>query len=318
MIKLELFHDTVAHLKSLTVGFEVLGGVTPEQTRTLVDSMNEKIDGVIVTPSEKRTRVLAVSMKWRKIACGQNTQFAPEKHRRDYEKTMESSSRRNLSDPAILFDLDGTLVDTVYQHVTAWSAALRSEGIILPNWKIHRRIGMSGKSLVRQLLREMRTAPGRVNIGVLEKKHDAEFMRASRRVELLPGAGELLEYLTRRGIRWAIATTGNQKQTTRLLKNLSIPAGVPVVTGDDVAKAKPSPDVFVLAANRLGVPIGDCIVTGDSVWDILAAGRKSALGVGILSGGYSQEELEGAGAFRVYADPADLLLHIEDLGISGE
>ncbi len=81
--------------------------------------------------------------------------------------------------------------------------------------------------------------------------------------------------------------------------------------------AKPSPDVFVRAAERLGVPIGDCIVIGDSIWDLLAAGRKSALRVGLLSGGYSQEELEKAGAFRVYADPRDLLVHIEDLGIPG-
>ena len=113
-----------------------------------------------------------------------------------------------------------------------------------------------------------------------------------------------------------IATTGNQKQTERMLKVLRIPPSVPVVTGDDVAKAKPSLDIFVLAAERLGVPIGDCIVTGDSIWDVLAAGRKRALPVGLLCGGYSQEELERAGAFRVYADPADMLLHLEDLGIS--
>jgi HAD superfamily hydrolase (TIGR01549 family) len=231
---------------------------------------------------------------------------------------MKYMSRQSLHDPAMLFDLDGTLVDTVYQHVTAWSAALRSEGILVPNWKIHRRIGMSGKFLVRQLLRDQNTSRRKVNIGILEKKHDAEFMKASRQLELLPGARELLKFLSRRGIRWAIATTGNKKQTTRLLKNLDVPRNVPVITGDDVVKAKPSPDVFVLAADRLGVPIGDCVVTGDSVWDILAAGRKSALGVGILSGGYSQEELERAGAFRVYADPCEMLLHIEDLGISGE
>ena len=91
-----------------------------------------------------------------------------------------------------------------------------------------------------------------------------------------------------------------------------------VITGDDVIKAKPSPDVFVLAAKRLGVPIENCIVVGDSPWDMLAAGRRRALGVGLLSGGYSKAELEEAGAFRVYADPADMLLHIEDLVIPGE
>jgi HAD superfamily hydrolase (TIGR01549 family) len=172
--------------------------------------------------------------------------------------------------------------------------------------------------MVWQLLRELRISPRKVNISVLEKKHDAEFAKATSQIELLPGASELLKFLTRHGIRWAIATTGNQKQTTRLLKNLSVPRSAPVVTGDDVAKAKPSPDVFVMAAERLGVPISECIVVGDSVWDILAAGRKSALGVGILSGGYSQEELERAGAFRVYTDPADMLLHMEDLGIPGD
>ena len=228
-----------------------------------------------------------------------------------------SISLGNLSNPAILFDLDGTLLDTVYQHVTAWSAALKSEGIILPNWKIHRRIGMSGKALVQQLLRELKTGR-RVDIKSLEKKHDAQFVKVSRNVALLPGTRELLAFLTRKGIRWAIATTGSRKQTMRLLKNLDIPPGVPLITGDDVARAKPSPDIFVLAAESVGVPIRDCIVTGDSVWDILAAGRKSALGVGILSGGYGQEELARAGAFRVYTDPADMLMHIEDLGFPGE
>jgi beta-phosphoglucomutase-like phosphatase (HAD superfamily) len=100
-----------------------------------------------------------------------------------------------------------------------------------------------------------------------------------------------------------------------LLKKFSIPASVPVVTGDDVVKAKPSPEVFVVAADRLGRHIADCIVAGDSVWDVLAAARKRALRVGLFSGGYSGKELDGAGAFRVYADPADMLQHIEDSGI---
>jgi HAD superfamily hydrolase (TIGR01549 family) len=214
----------------------------------------------------------------------------------------------------MLFDLDGTLLDTVYDHVTAWSAALSSTGILVPSWKIHRRIGMNGKSLVRQLLRELKNPPKEVNIKVLERKHDVEFQAANAHPKPLPGANELLDYLTQRKIRWAIATTGGERQTRRLLKNLAIPSRVPVVTGDDVANAKPSPDVFVVAADRLRVPIGDCIVVGDSIWDVLAAGRKRALPVGLLCGGYAQEELERAGAFRVYADPADMLMHIEDLG----
>jgi HAD superfamily hydrolase (TIGR01509 family) len=220
--------------------------------------------------------------------------------------------------PAILFDLDGTLIDSVYEHVMAWGASLRNAGIVVPNWKIHRRIGMNGESMVRQLLREPEINKRAVKVARLEKKHDVAFKKAASNIRLLPGTRELLRYLTQSGIRWAIATTGNRKQTTSLLKHLKVPQPRVVVTGDDVRKAKPSPDVFILAAKRLHVPIENCIVVGDSPWDMLAAGRRRALGVGILAGGYSKGELDESGAFRVYADPADMLLHIEDLGIAGE
>ena len=220
--------------------------------------------------------------------------------------------------PAILFDLDGTLVDTVYQHVIAWSAPLRTAGIVIPDWKIHRHVGMSGKSMLQQLFREHAPNKRKVNIDALEKQHDAAFTQLSRNIRLLPGAHELLRHLTRQGVPWAIATTGNKPQTKRILRNLTIPPKTVVVTGDDVEQAKPSPDVFVLAADRLGVPIENCIVTGDSIWDMLAAGRRRALGIGILAGGYSKEELTQSGAFRTYSDPADMLQHIEDLGVPGK
>jgi HAD superfamily hydrolase (TIGR01549 family) len=219
--------------------------------------------------------------------------------------------------PAVLFDLDGTLIDSVYHHVITWSEALESAGIVFAKWKIHRRVGMSGKSFVQELLREM-AKNTRVNIEQLEQQHDSKFFRVIPRLKPLPGSNELLAHLSRQKVRIAIATTGNRKHTEAILKLLKIPAGMPVVTGDDVEKAKPSPDVFVAAAERLNADISDCIVVGDSVWDLLAAGRKSALGVGLLSGGYGQEDLERAGAFRVYSDPSDLLMHIEQLGLPGE
>jgi HAD superfamily hydrolase (TIGR01549 family) len=219
------------------------------------------------------------------------------------------------SDPAILFDLDGTLVDTAYRHVTSWASALRDAGILVPEWKIHRRIGMSGRSLVRQLVREHGLHSRKIDVEQLEKMHDAVFNKSISSIQPLPGSEKFLRHLTRHGVRWAIATTGGKQQTKKLLRTLQIPAKAVVVTGDDVAKAKPSPDVFVTAAERLGVPVEHCIVVGDSVWDMLAAGRRRALSVGLLSGGYSQAELEQAGAFRVYADPADMLEHIEDIGI---
>jgi HAD superfamily hydrolase (TIGR01549 family) len=226
------------------------------------------------------------------------------------------SNAPSTQNPALLFDLDGTLVDTAYEHMFAWSLALREAGMAMPNWKIHRRIGMSGKSLIRQLAREHGSRGRRVRPEHLEQRHDAEFTKALGRIQPLPGAAELLRTLTRLQVRWAIATTGNRKQTERLLRilSLSFKAAV-VVTGDDVEKAKPSPDIFITAAARLQVPIEHCIVVGDSIWDMLAAGRRRALAVGLLSGGYSKAELEESGAFRVYADPGDMLAHIEDLGV---
>jgi HAD superfamily hydrolase (TIGR01509 family) len=219
------------------------------------------------------------------------------------------------SDPAILFDLDGTLVDSAYRHVTSWATALRDAGIFVPEWKIHRRIGMSGSSLVHQLLREHGPDSSKIDIQQLEKTHDTVFNKSISSIQPLPGAEKLIRYLAKHGVGWAIATTGGQQQTRKLLRRLRIPAKTVIVTGDDVAKAKPPPDIFVSAAKKLRVPVEHCVVVGDSVWDMLAAGRRRALSVGLLSGGYSQAELQQAGAFRVYADPADMLEHIEDIGL---
>lgn len=225
------------------------------------------------------------------------------------------SRRPSPENPALLFDLDGTLVDTAYEHVLAWSSAFRAAGMAMPNWKIHRRIGMSGKSMTRQLAREHSSRGRSIRPERIEQEHDAEFTKALGRIQPLPGAVELLRALTRSHVRWAVATTSNRKHAQRLLGILRLPSKAVVVTGDDVQKAKPSPDVFIAAADRLQVPIEHCIVIGDSIWDMLAAGRRRALAVGLLSGGYSKAELEESGAFRVYSDPGDMLEHIEDLGI---
>jgi HAD superfamily hydrolase (TIGR01509 family) len=225
--------------------------------------------------------------------------------------------QKKIQLPAVLFDLDGTLIDTVYEHVDAWWETLREAKIDVPKWKIHRRVGMSGKSFIQELLRELKPKT-KSDLGRLERGHDVRFARAIGHLEPLPGANDLLEHLHRSRVPIAIATTGNRQQTTLLLKRLRLPKGMKVVTGDDVEKAKPSPDVFVTAAKKLRVDIGDCIVVGDSVWDVLAAGRKRALPVSLLCGGYGGDELERSGAFRVYNDPRDLLEHLEQLGLPGK
>ena len=215
---------------------------------------------------------------------------------------------------AFLFDLDGTLVDSVYQHVLSWKEALDAEDIPLSVWRIHRKIGMSGGLFTHILLRETGVEITPERIERLSRAHAAAYKRHARSVRLLPGAVELLAHLSANGNPWAIATSGRLETAAHNLEALGVdPSLVPVITRDQVRHAKPDPDLFVTAAERLGVDIRNALVLGDSIWDMLAAQRARALGVGLLSGGYGEDELARAGAFRVYADPADLLRRIDEV-----
>jgi HAD superfamily hydrolase (TIGR01509 family) len=216
--------------------------------------------------------------------------------------------------PAFLFDLDGTLVDSVYQHVLAWREALECCGIELAVWRIHRRIGMSGGLLASALLRETGKKVTPEQAEQLQRSHAAAYARQIAQVRPLPGARDLLTYLTKAGICWAVATSGGGDSARQTLELLEIDPGVPIITRNDVEHAKPDPDLFLAAADRLRADIHACMVVGDSVWDLLAARRAKALGVGLLSGGYGQDELERAGAYRVYQDPLDLLHHLDEVG----
>ncbi|MGH6913721.1 MAG: HAD family hydrolase [Geminicoccales bacterium] len=216
---------------------------------------------------------------------------------------------------AFLFDLDGTLVDSVYQHVLAWSAALEEEGIPLSIWRIHRRIGMSGGLFTNMLLRETGVDLEPERIERLRRLHAEAYRQRAGAVRPLPGARELLAFLSDAGIPWAIATSGRMETAGLVLQTLGLDLDrVPVVTRDQVKHAKPDPDLFLAAASRLGVGIETATVVGDSVWDMLAARRARALGIGLLSGGYGREELERSSAYRVFDDPADLLTHIDEVG----
>src|SRR5204862_4894764 len=217
--------------------------------------------------------------------------------------------------PACLFDLDGTLVDSVYQHVLAWREALESVGIELSVWRIHRRIGMSGGLFVNALFRETGRELKPEQAAKIRRVHADAYARQVSQVHPLPGARELLAFLTKSGVPWAIGTSGRMESAKPNLDMLDIPGGVPIVTRDQVEHAKPDPDLFLAAADRLRIPIDESAVIGDSVWDLLAARRARAPGVDLLSGGYGEDELELAGAYRVYQDPADLLGHLDEGGV---
>ncbi len=220
------------------------------------------------------------------------------------------------SDTAFLFDLDGTLVDSVYQHVLAWKEALDAEGVELSVWRIHRKIGMSGGLFTHMLLRETALDITEDRLERLRRRHAAAFNRqhAQGSVKPLPGARELLAFLTEQQMPWAIATSGRMETAAHNLEALGVdPSKVPVVTRDQVRHAKPDPDLFLTAAARLDFDIRHALVVGDSVWDMLAAQRARAIGIGLLAGGYGREELQQAGALRVYDDPADLLAHVDEV-----
>jgi HAD superfamily hydrolase (TIGR01509 family) len=217
-------------------------------------------------------------------------------------------------EPVFLFDLDGTLVDSVYQHVLAWKEALDADGIELSVWRIHRKIGMSGGLFTNQLLRETGIEISLERVERIRRAHAAAYQQQANFIRPLPGARELLSWLSEAGIPWAIATSGRMETAAVNLAALGVDPDWKVVTRDQVKHAKPDPDLFLAAAERLGAPIETAVVVGDSIWDMLAAIRCRALGVGLLSGGYGPDELRQSGAFRVYEDPADLLRRIDEVG----
>jgi HAD superfamily hydrolase (TIGR01509 family) len=236
---------------------------------------------------------------------------APE---RDEARTAEPA-KVTSAQVAFVFDLDGTLVDSVYQHVVAWREALDQTGISLAVWKLHRRIGMSGGLLVTALAREIGRRLDEETVRRLGDLHADAYARQIASVRPLPGARELLETLDEHGVPWAIATSGPARYARPNLELLGLGDEVPLVTRDLVRYAKPDPDLFLAGARLLGVDVRDTVVVGDSVWDLLAARRARALGVGVLSGGYGREELLECGAYRVYDDAEELLEHLDEVGV---
>src|SRR6266545_4276990 len=216
---------------------------------------------------------------------------------------------------ALIFDLDGTLVDTVYAHVFAWQRALDEVGMPIDGWKIHRRIGMSGGLFARAVAREVGRPLSGEEVEEIQRR-DGELYREllpGRRP--LPGATELLRELRDTGVVHGIATSGRRPEIDESLEVLGVGLETVVVARGDVARAKPEPDLFLTCAERLGATPDHCYVVGDAVWDLLAARRARMLSVGLLSGGYGEDELQAAGAFRVYRDADELRASLDELGV---
>jgi len=216
---------------------------------------------------------------------------------------------------ALVFDLDGTLVDTVYAHVFAWQKALDEAGMPIEGWRIHRRIGMSGGLFARAVAREIGRELGDDEVERLQRRHGELFRGLLPERRPLPGAVELLRELRDGGVVHGVATSGRRPEIDGSLEALGVGEETVVVDRGDVLRAKPEPDLFLECARRLGVGVEEVYVVGDAVWDLLAARRARMLSVGLLSGGYGEEELERAGAFRVYRDAEELRRSLDELGI---
>ncbi|MGD0165776.1 MAG: HAD family hydrolase [Gaiellaceae bacterium] len=216
---------------------------------------------------------------------------------------------------ALIFDLDGTLVDTVYAHVFTWQQSLVEAGMPIDGWRIHRRIGMSGGLFARAVARELGRPLSKDETEALQRRHAELFEQLMPQRRPLPGAVELLRHLREAGVVHGVATSGSRPQIDRSLEALEIGPDTVVIERGDVARAKPEPDLFLACAERLGVSPKECYVVGDAVWDLLAARRAEMLSVGLMSGGYGEDELTRAGAYRVYRDAAELDNSLDELGV---
>ena len=216
---------------------------------------------------------------------------------------------------ALIFDLDGTLVDTVYAHIFAWQRTFTEAGMAIEGWRIHRKIGMSGGLFTRAVARELGREISPSEAKTLQRRHGELFTQLLPERHPLPGAVELIKFLRANEITFGIATSGQRPEINASLEILDVGDETVVIQREDVARAKPEPDLFLACQQRLGVNVSDCYVIGDAVWDLLAARRAGMLSIGLLSGGYGEDELSQAGAYRVYRDPAELLRSLDELGM---
>ena len=216
---------------------------------------------------------------------------------------------------ALIFDLDGTLIDSVYAQVLAWQKSFEAAGLQVPAWSIHGKIGLGGHDLAQAVGRELGESLIDDRAEEMDKRHSIMLKELLPVARPLPGAPELLRRLQELRIPWGIATSGDRSGAENALRSLGLVDDVIMVTKEDVERAKPHPDLFLACREHLGIPSKDCFVVGDAVWDMLAAQRSGMLGIGLLTGGISRDELTVAGAYRVYGDPAELDVRWHELGL---
>jgi HAD superfamily hydrolase (TIGR01549 family) len=217
------------------------------------------------------------------------------------------------TEPAVLFDIDGTLVDSNYLHVHAWCRAFTEVGIDVESWRIHRSIGMDGTRLVELLSdgADDDTQQRAKDLHLKYLKESASLLRP------LAGARELLKRVSSLGLQIVLASSANEEELSLSRAVLDSDDLVSAATSSkDVDVAKPEPTIIEVALDRAGVDATHAVYVGDAVWDIVACRRAGVPSIGLLSGGVSREELENAGAERVFDNPLNLCEHLDDTKIA--
>lgn len=209
--------------------------------------------------------------------------------------------------PAVLFDIDGTLVDSNYLHVDAWQRAFHEVGLPVAAWHIHRSIGMDGSTLVDQL---SKGADDAVQTR-LKDLHTRYYEADAELLTTLPGARQLLQRVAESDLQVVLATSAPANELALLRSTLACDDLVSAITSsEDVEQAKPSPDIVNVALEKAGVSACDAVFVGDTVWDVEAAARAGVPCIAVLSGGISRGDLENAGAAAVFEDAQHLCEHL--------
>ena len=208
----------------------------------------------------------------------------------------------------VLFDIDGTLVDSNYLHVEAWQHAFTELGVATDAWRVHRAIGQDSERLVSAVAGDRETAW----VERAKRLHSGYYRDLAPRLRAFEATRDLLAAVAGRGIRVVLATSAPDDELAVLLRTLDADASIHATTSaDDVGPAKPDPDIIEVALQRAGAAATEAVFIGDSTWDMIASGRAGVRAFGLRSGGISAAELTDAGALAIFDDPGDLLAHLD-------
>jgi HAD superfamily hydrolase (TIGR01509 family) len=224
---------------------------------------------------------------------------------------VTSSSPTRSRPRAVLFDLDGTLVDTVERRIAGWQGGFAEVGITVPREELAPLIGIDGRRLAREVTERAGRSATDEEIEALDRDAGERFAALNQVAVALPGFPELVDALEARGIVWAIATSSRREQVAASVAALGLTREPRIVDASHVAHAKPAPDLLLLAADQLGIEPAGCWYVGDSTWDMLAAVAARMVAVGVTAGAaVGAAALEAAGADLVVPGLADLVPHI--------